>query len=294
MNNLELAYLAVEVADLDAVGAVLTDVVGLMRGEDVGDAHTWRNDDRAQRMILHPGPANDVAAVGLEAPSAGDLAAIVERLRYMGYEVHEGSGADRGSRKVEQLWHVASPWGVRFELVVGHQQTATPAKTALMPSGFVTDGVGFGHCVFFVGDLDEAHRFTVDGLGFRQSDSLSFEVAPGVAVHGRFYHANPRHHTIALVQPPMLPPIKLHHVMVEVNDQDDVGHAFDRAFAAGVPIANGIGRHPNDRMISFYLETPAGFQVEVGYGGRLVGPEWDDDIRYDRISAWGHQPVVRA
>lgn len=47
-------------------------------------------------------------------------------------------------------------------------------------------------------------------------------------------------------------------------------------------------------MISFYLQTPAGFQVEVGYGGRLVGPDWNEDIRYDRISAWGHQPVARA
>ena len=81
--------------------------------------------------------------------------------------------------------------------------------------------------------------------------------------------------------------------MFEVNDQDDVGHAFDRAYAAGLPIPNGIGKHPNDLMVSFYLQTPAFFQIEVGTGGRLVGDDWDLDIEYDRISAWGHQPVAR-
>ena len=127
----------------------------------------------------------------------------------------------------------------------------------------------------------------------RRSDTLGFEVAPGVSVNGSFYHGNPRHHTTALVCPPELPPFHLHHIMFEVNDQDDVGRAFDRAYAAGLPIPNGIGKHPNDLMVSFYLQTPAFFQIEVGTGGRLVGDDWDLDIEYDRISAWGHQPVAR-
>lgn len=225
MNNLELAYLAIEVADLDAVGAVLTDVVGLMPGERVGDARTWRNDDRAQRMILTAGPTNDVAAVGFEAKSTTEATAIVERLRGLGHDAQEGTADECSQRKVERLWHVSAPWGVRVELVTGHERASTPIETPLVPSGFLTEGMGFGHCVFFVADLDEAHRFTVDGLGLRQTDTLGFDVAPGVQVNGRFYHANPRHHTMALIQPPMPPPVKLHHVMVEVNDQDDVGRA---------------------------------------------------------------------
>ena len=44
-------------------------------------------------------------------------------------------------------------------------------------------------------------------------------------------------------------------------------------------------------MFSFYLQTPAGFQVEVGYGARVITDKWDDNHRYDRISAWGHQPL---
>ena len=69
--------------------------------------------------------------------------------------------------------------------------------------------------------------------------------------------------------------------MFEVNDRDDVGAAFDRAWAAGLPIPNGLGRHDNDGMFSFYVASPAGFQVEVGHGARVVT---------DRL---GRQPALR-
>jgi hypothetical protein len=92
---------------------------------------------------------------------------------------------------------------------------------------------------------------------------------------------------------PFALPQTLHHVMVEARDRDDVGRAFDRAWNAEVAIANGLGRHDNDGMFSFYAVSPAGFQVEFGHGARVVGDDWDDDRRYDRISRWGHQPVTR-
>ncbi len=44
-------------------------------------------------------------------------------------------------------------------------------------------------------------------------------------------------------------------------------------------------------MFSFYVASPAGFQVEVGHGARTITDDWDDNRRYDRISAWGHQPL---
>lgn len=113
----------------------------------------------------------------------------------------------------------------------------------LVPGGFLTDSMGLGHAVFFVPDLDEAHRFVVDGLGFGRSYSLHFTPVPGVDVKSAFYHRN--------------------------------------------------SRHPNDQMFSFYLETPTGFQVEVGYGDVVVGEDWANDTVYGQITAWGHQPVTR-
>jgi hypothetical protein len=81
--------------------------------------------------------------------------------------------------------------------------------------------------------------------------------------------------------------------MLETKERDDVGAVFDRVWTTDLTIANGLGRHDNDGMFSFYVVTPAGFQVEVGHGARTVTDPWQDNRRYDRISVWGHQPVVR-
>ena len=74
--------------------------------------------------------------------------------------------------------------------------------------------------------------------------------------------------------------------MVETNDRDDIGAAFDRARVTDLAIPNGFGRHDNDGMFSFYVASPAGFAVEVGHGARTIGEDWDDS-RHHRVSAWG-------
>jgi 2,3-dihydroxybiphenyl 1,2-dioxygenase len=294
--NIELAYLAVEVADVDGVAAVLGGVAGMIPGASTDGSATWRNDDRAQRILVAQGPADDATAIGFSLPSVGAASEAADRLASLGYPIEIGSPSACEARRVDGLWRTVSPWGVPVEIVYGLAQHADGELfvSDLMPGGFKTDGVGFGHCVFMVPDAEAAHTFVVDGLGMRQTDWLDLPVAPGVTVSGRFYHGNSRHHTLALVCPPGPPaPKKLHHVMVETNTSDDVGAAFDRAFAAGHPIPNGLGKHDNDKMFSFYTMTPAGFQVEVGFGAREVGPDWDENRAYDSISLWGHQPVTR-
>ena len=142
-------------------------------------------------------------------------------------------------------------------------------------------------------DHARAARFAEDGLGMVLSDYVEL----GTGEHlfrANFYHCNARHHTLALgfLQAP-LSPAKLHHLMLETVSTDNVGAAFDRAVAAGVPIPSGLGKHPNDRMFSFYSVTPAGFQVEFGTGGAMIDDSWPV-VRYDRVSAWGHQPFTPA
>ena len=80
--------------------------------------------------------------------------------------------------------------------------------------------------------------------------------------------------------------------MRKMNDLflEDVGKAYDRAIQAGVPIMQTLGRHPNDRMLSFYALTPSKFQFEFGWGGRLVDDTDWTSTTHDRISDWGHHP----
>jgi len=292
-NTLELAYLAVEVEDPDAFGRFLGDVVGLVAG-DVTDAgeQTWRNDDRAQRIIIGTGPANDATAVGFELPDQVAFEAAVARLTAAGHTVELADAAAARNRRVEALARTTAPWGVTIELVHGLAVASTPFDSPLVPGGFLTEDVGFGHLVFATMAFDEAHEFITGALGLAQTDWLEMELAPGMELEVRFYHCNPRHHTLALARAPFELPQKLHHVMVEANTTEDVGMAFDRVWDAKLPIANGLGVHDNDRMFSFYVVTPAGFQLEFGTGARVVSEPWTDNRQYDRISRWGHQPIT--
>jgi 2,3-dihydroxybiphenyl 1,2-dioxygenase len=289
--ELEVAYVGVQVADPGGFGTFLRDVVGLVPGAaPVHGASTWRNDDRVHRILVEEGPANDAAFVGLEAGSPEGFARAVERARAAGASVTEGAPSEAAARRVEALARVDTPWGVPFELVHGLAEASTPFDSPLVPGGFVTKDQGFGHVVFVVTDLDEADRFAREVLGFTQSDWMETDLG-GIPLTVRFYHCNPRHHSLAIGALPFELPQKLHHVMVETVSQDNVGAAFDRAWNAGLPIANALGKHDNDKMFSFYVVTPAGFQMEFGCGARTIDQPWTDDRRYDRISEWGHQPL---
>jgi 2,3-dihydroxybiphenyl 1,2-dioxygenase len=290
--EIELGYVGIEVPEPASLSSFLGEVIGLTPGEPFDDgALTWRNDDKAHRLIVEPGPANDASFVGFEAVDDSAFEAVSSRLASAGFEVVTGTEDDLAARRVHRLARTTAPWGVPIELVVGLDAASTPLSSELMPGGFLTHGVGFGHVVFATTAFDESHHFLVDGLGLAQSDWLQMDIADGIKLEVRFYHCNERHHTVALARAPFDLPQRLHHVMVETNERDDVGAAFDRAWASGLAIPNGLGRHDNDGMFSFYVASPAGFQVEVGHGARVITDNWDDNRRYGRISAWGHQPL---
>ena len=294
-HDIELGYLGLEVADRAGFGTFLRDVIGLAPGEPTtGGADTWRNDDKAHRLIVSKGPANDATCLGFEATDEDAFNRVAQRLATAGFELVDGTDDEKAARRTDGLKHTIAPWGVRVELVHGLAGARTPFESDLVGGGFHTDGVGLGHTVFATTAFDESHRFLTEALEMRQSDWLEMEIADGIQLEVRFYHCNERHHTVALARAPFELPQKLHHVMFEVNDRDDVGLAFDRAWNAGLAIANGLGRHGNDGMFSFYVVSPAGFQVELGHGARLITDDWDDNRRYDRISAWGHQPLKQA
>jgi 2,3-dihydroxybiphenyl 1,2-dioxygenase len=292
-RDIELCYLGIEVPDPSSLNTFFGEVIGLVPGEPLDGAATWRNDDKAHRVVVQTGEAHDAVFIGFEAANEVAFEATADRLRAAGYELAEGSDDELKRRRVDRLVSTASPWGVTVELVLGLAAATTSYDSPLMPGGFLTEGVGFGHAVFATTAYDEARRFLVDGLGLEQSDWLEMEVAAGIELEVHFYHCNERHHTIALARAPFPLPQVLHHVMVEANSRDDVGAAFDRVWATDLPIPNGLGRHDNDGMFSFYVVSPAGFQVEVGHGARVITDGWDDNRRYDRISAWGHQPLQR-
>lgn len=292
-HDLELGYIGLEVPDPASLDEFFAEVIGLEPGDPHAGGCTWRNDDRVHRVIVDQGPANDASFLGFEAADEFAFQGVAARLLSAGFSIEEGSGDETRARRVDRLIRAAAPWGVSVEIVLHLAHAARPYRSPLVPGGFLTEGVGFGHAVFATRAFEESHRFLVDGLGMAQTDWLEMQVGPGIELEVRFYHCNERHHSLALAKAPFEMPQKLHHMMLEANERDDVGRAFDRVWATDLPIANGLGRHDNDGMFSFYVVSPAGFQVEIGYGGRRVTEPWTDDRRYDRISMWGHEPVKR-
>ncbi|HEX3796782.1 MAG TPA: VOC family protein [Acidimicrobiales bacterium] len=293
-HQLELGYLVIQVPEPESLTPVFSDIVGLVPGEPTSPGTlAWRDDARAYRVIVEPGPANDAVTLGFEAADTDAFDSTVSRLSQAGFEVVEDTGAAE-DRLVARLARTTTPLGVDAEIVLALADAPSPFSSALVPGGFLTEGVGFGHVVFATMAFDESATFLTEGLGFVQSDWLEMEIAPGITLEVRFYHCNARHHTVALARAPFEMPQVLHHVMFEANERDDVGAAFDRLWASELGIPNGLGRHDNDGMFSFYLQTPAGFQIEFGHGARVITEGWDDNRAYDAISAWGHQALRQA
>lgn len=294
-TDLELAYLILEVPEPSSLDDFLEHVIGLAPGSEnaqqpVEGVRIWRNDNRVHRILIEPGPANDAVGVGFEAKDSETFNAIVERLRTAGFPTEEMAESAANSRRVDRLVTVPAPWGNTVEIVLNLESTHDPLKAPLIPSGFVTEGVGFGHAVFATTNFDESLRF-IEVLGLTRSDWMLTELAPGLDLEVHFFHCNDRHHSLALARAPFELPQKLHHFMVEVNDRNDVGAAFDRAWESELPIPMGIGRHDNDETFSFYVASPSGFLVEVGHGTRKIVSPWEDDRCYDRPSTWGHQTL---
>ena len=146
-HDLELAYVGIEMPDPATLTPFFTDVIGLVAGDSDGQPGTvtWRNDDKARRLLIQPGPANDACVVGLEAVDAAAFDRTAAHLADHGYVLTEGSKTDAEARRVDRLAHTEAPWGVRVELVQGLQNAATPFASPLVPGGFYTRGVGLGH-----------------------------------------------------------------------------------------------------------------------------------------------------
>jgi 2,3-dihydroxybiphenyl 1,2-dioxygenase len=284
-----LGYLGFEIRNLSEWERFAVEMLGLAVSERRPDGGlALRFDDQALRISLHPGPADDLAYAGFEVDSQGSLEQIAKNLSAAGFATAQATDAVARARRVARVYQVRDPGGVPVELFCSPERATEPFKSALVPSGFVTGDEGLGHIVLPTLDPQAMEQFYCELLGMRLSDRIEAELVPGFSLRVTFLHANPRHHTVAFAEAPM--PKRMHHFMLEVGALDDVGRAYDRCLDARVPIANTLGRHPNDHMFSFYAHTPSGFDVEFGWGGRKVDDATWAVGHYDRLSTWGHRP----
>jgi 2,3-dihydroxybiphenyl 1,2-dioxygenase len=283
-----LGYIGFRVADPEAWASYATKILGLMEAPPTDTARRFRLDQQIWRIAVEEGPEDDIAFIGLEVAGEQALAEIEARLASHGIASSRADDALLAERGVLGLVQTSDPMGLAVEIYYGPGEVyEIPFVSPAGVTGFVTGEQGVGHVVLSASDMEAVEAFYRDGLGFRLSDIITMALGPDFAIDLKFFHCNGRHHTVALV--PMPEGKRLHHFMLEARTLDDVGLALDRLGKAGnPPLVQSLGRHTNDHMVSFYAATPAGFQVEYGWGARAVDEaEWRV-VRHSRTSIWGH------
>ena len=281
-----LGYVGVGASDLEAWEDYATNLLGVAVQEKEDDGTLLlRHDKHHYRLAVHPDPVDDLLYIGWQVADDEALAAFRAHLEQKNVSFTVGDNDKVEARRVGELIELKDPNGVCLEVFhsplidyVAPFQSSRPIK------GFLTGEFGLGHMVIGVDNFVESKKFYREILGMRVSDYI--KVARGnKELEIVFLHCNGRHHSIGFGNG--AGGLKrLAHIMLEVNDMDDVGSTYDICLKRGIE-STTLGRHPNDRMISFYMASPSGWQFEYGYGARCVSDE-EAVERFTTISEWGH------
>ncbi|ANQ70439.1 biphenyl-2,3-diol 1,2-dioxygenase [Rhodococcus qingshengii] len=285
-----LGYLRIQTQDVARWRELVVDGLGLAVGSGPeADGLYLRLDERRARLIVLPGETDKALAVGWEVRDQFALQRVREAVEKAGVEVEVLSEVDASYRDAEQVIAFDDPNGNRVEVFFGPVLDHSPLVT---PHGgrFVTGDQGLGHVVLPVTRFDEAYTFYTEVLGFlpRGSIRLGGIDAPPPARRVRFMGVNQRHHSLALCPAPPVDEPGLVHLMMEAETLDAVGQALDRVAKLGFSISSTLGRHTNDKMVSFYVRAPGGWDLEFGCEGMLVDEAFYTAEEITADSYWGH------
>jgi 2,3-dihydroxybiphenyl 1,2-dioxygenase len=278
-----LGYFGVRARSLDDWSSFGQKFLGLELIDRSRKTLTFRMDDRRQRIVVNEDDVNDAsraAFMGWEVADGPALDRLAGTLEAAQVKVERATRAIVDERRVKDLIAFTDPVGNRLEAFYGAELATTPFTPGRAISGFRTGPLGMGHVVLNVDSIDRLLPFYTQTLGFQLSD---FTLRPFKAY---FLHLNPRHHSFAMVETGKS---SIHHLMMELYMLDDVGQAYDLAQGEEGRIATTLGRHSNDFMTSFYANSPSGFFVEYGWGGRSIDPQgWTPVEMTCGPSLWGH------
>ncbi len=281
MEITALGYIGIKSSQAEQWGRMATELLGMQRVDRAASVQAYRMDDRKQRLIVDGSGDGGLAVMGWEVGDAAALARLASRLDDNGVKVARGSQALADERHVSELICFQDPAGNTIEVFWGAAVASDPFRPGRPISGFRTGPLGMGHVVLNVENVEPLLRFYRDLLGFKVSD---FGLTPYKLY---FFHVNGRHHSFAMVGSGRR---TLHHFMVELGSLDDVGQGYDLAQLDDGRVAYTLGRHTNDHMTSFYVNTPSGFFIEYGWGGRVIDPAtWQPHETFDGPSLWGHE-----
>jgi 2,3-dihydroxybiphenyl 1,2-dioxygenase len=285
MGVTELGYLGLGVKDLAAWKRFAAEILGL-EVVDGGESDRCflRMDYWHHRLALHADGSDDLAYLGFRVAGPDEFATMQKQLADAGISFRVGSLEEAEERRVLEVMKLSDPDGNPVEIfhgpLVRFNKPFHPGRG--MHGKFVTGSGGLGHCIIRQRDAAAGVRF-YQTLGMRGGVEYKFGSGPH-ALQLYFMHANTRDHSVAWGIG--APDKRLNHIMLEVDNLDDVGLTHDLVRQAQIPVHIQLGRHSNDHMYSFYFRSPSGWMVEYGFGARPATHQseyYDDDIH-------GHKP----
>ncbi|WP_181696353.1 biphenyl-2,3-diol 1,2-dioxygenase [Nocardia sp. GTS18] len=284
-----LGYVKIQTADMDRWRKFAFEVLGFAQGSGPDeDALYLRMDERAARMVVVPGESDAVVTIGWEVRDHAALVRVQEAVTAAGIAVKPLSVEEADARRVEEAITFEDPTGATLEVFHGALLDHSPVVT---PFGakFVTGAQGLGHVVLPTMDLGGAFEFYTEVLGFLPRGAFRIPAPPEYGpVRIRFLGVNERHHSLALCPAPHGGAPGLIHIMVEVDSLDAVGQALDRVSKDGFSVSSTLGRHTNDKMVSFYVRAPGGWDIEFGTEGMRVDERYYTAEEITADSYWGH------
>ncbi|AVP70462.1 biphenyl-2,3-diol 1,2-dioxygenase [Rhodococcus hoagii] len=280
-----LGYLRIQTQDIARWRELVVDGLGMATGSGPDpDGLYLRLDERRARLIVLPGDTDKAQAVGWEVRDHFALQRVREAVEKAGIAVEELSLEEADYRDAEKVIAFDDPAGTRVEVFFGPVLDHSPVVT---PHGgrWVTGEQGLGHVVLPTAKFAESYAFYTEVLGFLPRGAIRLQ--DGVS-RVRFLGVNQRHHSLALCPAPPTEEPGLVHLMTEVDTLDAVGQALDRVAKLGFTISSTLGRHTNDKMISFYVRAPGGWDLEFGTEGMLVDETFYTAEEITADSYWGH------
>ncbi|MGH7934296.1 MAG: VOC family protein [Candidatus Binataceae bacterium] len=252
--------------------------------EEERDRCYLRMDYWHHRLVPHANGTDDLEYLGLRVAGPDEFGEMQRQLSSAGVNYRVGTEGEAAERRVPEVMKLADPGGNPVEIFHGPEiQTSKPFHPGRPMHGrFKTGTGGIGHCIIRQGDTEAARRFyTVPGM--RGNVEYKFRTGKRI-VAPVFMHCNDRDHTVAFG----IGAQKRHinHLMIEVDNLDDVGLTHDLVRREKVPIAITPGKHSNDHMFSFYIQNPSGWMIEYGWAGRPATHQSE----YYVEDMYGHQP----
>jgi len=280
----ELGYLGLHISDVSAWRTYATECVAFeWLDEGEGDRFYLRMDNWHHRFVLHPGKQDDLAYLGWRVADAEALEAMERQLTEARISYRVASPEETAERRVLGLLKLEDPSGIPTEIFYAPQvDMHLPFHPGRRMHGrFLTGDQGLGHVLVQATDPMASYRF-YSVLGLNGAVEYHLQTPMGVA-KPIFMRCNDRQHSIAFGIPSDK---KLNHIMLEYTDLNDLGMAHDTIRKRNIPVALQLGKHSNDKALTFYSASPSGWLMELGWGASKAAAQQE----YHLLDVFGHGP----